>query len=126
MRGTVANANRILEGYGLQVTDADYGKAVTVTNIVADPFTQNVRRLEFFRPSLITVTDPTRARILAFDPTNQGGFVAAARTPYGGQIIVLGTSLWWNWIHEYRHSSDNFTLMSNLLAHAIAKTASEK
>ena len=126
MRGTVANANRILEEYGLQVTDADYGKAVTVTNIVCDPITRNVRRLEFYRPSLITVTDPGKARILAFDPQNQGGFVAVARTPYGGQIIVLGTSLWWNWIHEYRHRSDNFALMSNLLAHAVAKTPSDK
>ena len=52
--------------------------------------------------------------------------LAAARTPHGGQIIVLGTSLWWNWIHEYRHRSDNFALMSNVLAHAVARAGSEK
>ena len=120
MRGSVTNANRILAGHGLEVRDADYGKGVTVTNIVTDPLTRDVRRLEFFRPSLITVTDDTKARILAFAPTNAGGFVAAARTPQGGQILVLGTSLWWNWIHEYRDNSDNYILMSNLLVHAVA------
>jgi hypothetical protein len=126
MRGTVTNANRILAEHGLEVRDADFGKGVTVTNIATDPLTQNVRRLEFFRPSLITVTDHAKARILAFAPTNQGGFLAAAQTPQGGRIIVLGTSLWWNWIHEHRDESDNYLLMSNVLAQAVVRPPTRK
>jgi hypothetical protein len=112
--GTVAKANQIIADCGLTILDKDYTPTVTVTNIVPDSLTKDIHRLEFFRPSLIRVTDSSKAKILAPAPTLDGGFVAVARLPTGGEIIVFTQSLWWNRL-ETKNGSDNIRLLRNLL-----------
>lgn len=115
MRGTVATANAILEDHGLQVLDTDYGREVTVTNVAPDALTTGVRKLEFFRPSLVQVVDPARGKALAIAPAKEGALVAVSRLEGGGEIVVLGESMWWNWIHKFETRSDNARMLRNLL-----------
>ena len=116
--GTVANANEIIADYGLKVVDKDYTRTATVTtvtNIVQDVLTKGIRRLGFFRPSLIQVTDPSKARIIAPAPTQDGGFVAVSSLANGGEIIVLAQSLWWHRLESATNGADNARLLRNLL-----------
>ena len=116
MVGTVSKANAILEGHGLKVVDQDYGRDVTVTNLVSDKMTVGVRKLEFFRPSLVQVVDPAKGKALAIPPSGVGGLVAVSRVEGGGEIVVLGASMWWGWLHEFESRSDNVGMMRNLLS----------
>jgi len=113
--GTVAKANEIIAEYGLKVVNKDYARTVTVTNLAQDALTKGIRRLEFFRPSLIQVTDPSKARIIVPAPTQDGGFVAVASLANGGEIIVLAQSLWWHRLESATNGSDNARLLRNLL-----------
>ena len=90
-------------------------------NIVADPLTRGVARVQFHRPSPIVVTDATQARLLAIDPGGAGGFVAVTRWPGGGEEVVIGHSLWWVWIGESH--SDNARLLRNILSTEPSKRA---
>ncbi len=114
-RGTVSQANLILAGHGLQVVDLDIAGQVSVTNLVSDPLTLGLARLEFHRPSPIQVTDATQGKLLALDPAGQGGFVGVARLPGGGEIVVLASSLWWHWVSQFKDNSDNARLLQNAL-----------
>jgi hypothetical protein len=114
--GTVPNANRIVADFGLQVVNRDYAQTVTITNIVPDGFTSGVRRLDFWRPALIRVTDPAQARILALAPSLDGGFVADARLGDRGHVFLLAQSLWWYRLDTGKAPSDNARLLHNLLA----------
>lgn len=112
---TVPAANRILADQGLRVQTTDHTGRTAVETVVPDPLLRGVRRLEFHRPALIEVTDPAKGRILAKAPDANGGFIAAADFPGGGQIIVLSSSLWWNWVHQYSATSDNEVFLRNVL-----------
>ena len=114
-RGTVSSANLILAGHGLQVVDLDIQGRVSVTNLVSDVITRGVARLEFHRPSPIKVTDASQGKLLALDPAGQGGFVGVARLPGGGEIVVVASSLWWNWLGQFKDGSNNERLMQNVL-----------
>lgn len=115
MSGSVPHANQVLTNYGLHVVDEDYGGFVTVTNLAPDVLSEGVRRLEFHRPSLIKVTDDSRAKAVALAPDGTGGLVAVSRTKTGGEITVLTSSLWWHWLDRFETNSDNFRLMQNIL-----------
>lgn len=115
MAGSVPQANEFLVPHGLKVVDRDQIRQVVVTNIPPGALTVGVRRLEFFRPSLVRVTDPGRAGFLAVNADGDGGYAAVTRPPEGGEIVVLGVSLWWAWVHQFAESSDNGVLLRNLL-----------
>jgi hypothetical protein len=74
-----------------------------------------VQRVEFHRPSLIQITDSSKAEVLALAPNGEGGFVGISALKSGGEFIVLTSSLWWHWLHTFRTNSDNPHLMRNLL-----------
>ena len=114
--GTIPKANEILAGHGLTVITNDMYGLHQATNIVADPLTRGVARLEFFRPSPIVVTDPAKARLLALDPGGAGGFVAVTRRPGGGEVIVITSSLWWLWIGRFNDQPDNARMLQNVLS----------
>jgi len=112
---SVLRANEILAGWGIEVVDDDYGRFITVTNLVPHRMTRGVQRVEFHRPSLIQITDLSKAEALALAPNGEGGFVAVSRSNTGGEFVVLTASLWWHWLHTFRTNSDNAQLMRNLL-----------
>jgi hypothetical protein len=113
---TVPKANEIVTGYGLQVEDKDMSGLHNATNIVTDALTRGVRRLEFHRPSPVVVMDAAKGKLLALDPSGPGGFVGVARLDGGGEIVVLGDSLWWYWVARFNDNPDNARLLRNILS----------
>jgi hypothetical protein len=107
--GTVPKANQILAGLGLEVVDQDYAFQTIVTQVTDDPLTRGVNRMRFHRPSLIHVKAPEIARGLALAPGGEGALIAVARSRQGGEVLVLGNSLWWAW------SQHNATMLRNML-----------
>jgi hypothetical protein len=113
-RGTVAKANAILEGYGIVIEDAEPDRQVETERIAADPLTEGVKGLSFFRPSPVKATDPGKAKVLVESLRGDGtGYVAVWRGE--GEVVVLGQSLWWHWIGKEGASGDNGRLLRNLL-----------
>ena len=116
-RGTVDQANKLLQQYGLQMKDEETGREQRLRQdqILADDLTTNVEEINVFRASPVEVTDEEAARILVkFSPDNKAGVVGVARKGQG-EVIAVGQSLWWNWL--YRHpESDNSMLLRNLLS----------
>lgn len=123
MVGSVKAANKVLDGYGLEMRDTESRnpKGVTLTRDDLAPKLQavGVKSLEFFRASPIAVTNKDKARVLA-NAVGVGekgdGFVVTAKVGKG-EMIVIGQSLWWSWIHKERaKGSDNAKLLRWLLA----------
>lgn len=125
MVGSVKQANKVLDGYGLEMQDIesnDWKKmGVTLGRDELAPKLRNtgVKSLEFFRASPIMVTDKAKAQVLAraVGVGKEGdGFVASAKVGKG-EVIAIGQSLWWNWIHKERaKESDNARFLRWLLA----------
>jgi hypothetical protein len=123
-RGTVMQANTILDGYGLLIRDEEARGAgandVTVRKNDFDPAVvkAGVTSVHFFRASPVAVTDAKKGRVWvkAAQVGNVGdGFVAVA-TAGKGRVIALGESLWWHWIHETQAGpADNAKLLRWLL-----------
>jgi hypothetical protein len=122
-RGTVGRANKLLKPFGLSMSDSESpGLAVEEikpSQITADPLTKGVRSLKFLRPSPVFLADKadrSRARILVSkksDPSQ--GYLAVAKAGKG-EVVVLGISLWWNWIASVtEHGADNSLLLQNVL-----------
>ena len=114
---TVPKANSLLTAYGLQVIDRDAGMAITNSRVVSDLLTSGVKTVDFFRPSQISVTDPSQGKLLVESEDGQGGYVAISRQKPRGEVIVLTQSLWWSWIRSDPARADNLLLLENLLAH---------
>jgi hypothetical protein len=78
---------------------------------------EQIARQAFHRPSPVGVEDQKKGKILVTVPSDpDAGFVAVAQADRG-QIVVLGTSMWWNWIASERESgADNAKLLQNLLS----------
>jgi hypothetical protein len=120
-RGTVEAANKFVAPFGLKMTDTEpRGDNSLVqleeSDIPRHKLTAGVRKLKFFRPSPITVEDAKAGTILVETPLDpQQGLVAIAR--FGkGDVVVMGTSLWWRWISSEEESgADNLRLLHNLL-----------
>jgi len=115
MSRSVLRANEILTGFGMEVVDDDYGRYVTVTNFTPHRLTHGVQRVEFHRPSLIQITDSSRATALPLVPNGEGALVAISGLNTGGEIVVLTSALWWHWLHNFKTNSDNAQLMRNIL-----------
>jgi hypothetical protein len=125
MRGSVAKANDVLAGYGLQMRDEESQlpgtKGVTVGKADLDPKVAGagVVSLDFFRASPVAITDSKVARALvkAKGVVQPGdAFVAVAKAGRG-QVVVLGQSMCWYWVSETRAGkADNAKLLGWLLA----------
>jgi len=122
LRGTVEAANKFIVPLGLKMADTEpkgENKLVELeqSDIPRHKLTEGVRKVNFFRPSPVTVEDSTSGTILVetpFDP--EKGLVAVARCGKG-DVVVLGTSLWWAWITSPPESrADNVRLLQNLLS----------
>lgn len=121
--GSVKEANRVLDGYGLELADEEargVGKEVILGkgDLHADVVKGGAVSARFFRASPVRVT-AAKGRVLAAASGVGGpgdGFVAAA--PAGkGEVIALGESLWWNWIStDQANGTDNAKLLRLLLA----------
>ncbi len=119
MMGSVGKANELLEPNGLRMEDVEPRESqvdIDESGIADDPLTAKVKSVKVFRPSPIAVTDEDAARILvACPPFPEKGFVAVAKVG-NGELVVLGASLWWNWIaSEQEKGADNAALLKNLL-----------
>lgn len=122
-RGSVPKANALVTPFGLTMHDRELYAEVQINQggIVADPFTREVRKLRFFRPSSVSRLDGADARILVEVPDDsEQGYIAAAPADQG-EVIILGSSLWWNWIaDDPKKGSSNGTLLRNLLTRTKA------
>ncbi len=129
-RETPARANKITAKYGLEMLDIEDGREISVgvtpPGIVPHPLTKDVRRLNFFRPSPISTRDAMNAKILVSAVHTDGaGLVAVARAGKG-EVIMLGQSLWWNWIsHSRAGTSQNAVLLRNLLTLPASQSADD-
>jgi hypothetical protein len=121
-RGSVGQANKVLDGYGLQMRDeeAPFGKNdVTFEKEELDKtlVRAGVNSLHFFRASPVGITD-ARGRVIvkAVEVGQKGdGFVAIGRAGKG-EVAVIGESLWWNWITaKQAGSADNAKLLRWLI-----------
>lgn len=112
---TVPKANTLLNPYGLQIVDRDAGWAVTNAQVVPDILTEGIKHVDFHRPSLITVTDPSQGKLFVFAGDAPGGFMAVSRQGGRGEVLVLTQSLWWTWIGAEPSKADNLLLLENLL-----------
>lgn len=123
--GSVKQANKVLDGYGLQMHDIESNDWMKMgTTLGRDELAPKLRNtgvksLEFFRASPITVTDRAKVQVLAkaVGVGKEGdAFVASAKVGKG-EVIAIGQSLWWNWIHKQRaEGSDNARFLRWLLA----------
>lgn len=117
---TVVKANNIVVPFGLRMGDTQPRSfdttEIRAADILDDPLTKEVRSLKIHRPSPIEVIDKTKARILvsALDFPGQG-YLAVAEAGKG-EVVLMGNSLWWNWIaSEHEKGADNVLMLTNLL-----------
>ena len=73
-------------------------------------------KVDFFRPSPISVTNPSQGKLLVKSDDRVNGYVAVSRQSGRGDVIVLTQSLWWTWIRSDPANADNLRLFENLLA----------
>jgi len=114
-RGTVAQANRLLIPYGLEIKDTEDPALrdfeVQAPHITPCPLTEGVNKLSFFRPSFAVELGEPRSMILVGSPANPKEHLVAFALAGKGQVASLGQSLWWMWVGK----ADNAVLMENLL-----------
>jgi hypothetical protein len=122
-RGTVKGANKVLDGYGLEIRDQEErsgnrdGVTIGKDGIDARAVKAGVASAYFYRASPVAVTIAGRVVVKAVGVGQPGdGFVAVAKAGKG-QVIALGESLWWHWISkEQAKKTDNAKLLRFLLA----------
>jgi len=119
MGDSVIYANRILEPLGMRMVDheiliGDGLKPIEAAKLEADELLDGVHKLASHRPAPIHVLDPDKAKILAFLPDGQDGFVAVSRKEKG-EVVALGLTLLSSWIGEDGAGTDNARLLKNLL-----------
>ena len=125
MQGSVPKANEFVTPFGLKVEDRENGGMVQVekSGIAAHELTDGIEKLGFFRASPLFVTDTAKARILVWSPDpaeDEAGYVALAQVDRG-EVILLGSSLWWLWIaREAKSEPQNARLLRNLLTSGAA------
>lgn len=121
--GTVPKANEFLVPLGLRMTNqlAKSGGMATVAvlqekDITSHALTAGVRTLKFDLPSTVGVVDETKGQILVDSlVVPDAGLVAVARVGKG-DVIALGTFVWWQWIASKPESgADNITMLKNML-----------
>lgn len=117
--GTVAGANRLAEAFDMAIVDrepAAMGWKVERSGLARHPLTVGIDTVEVHRPSPVTIGDSGLAKALvAFTAPSEQPFVAIATTASGGEMVVVGDSLWWNTANK----SPGFArLLRNLLQRA--------
>jgi len=117
-QGTVRGANRIAEAFDLEIADRESTASgqVDAAGLAKHPLTVGVDTIEVTRPSPVLLGDGSRGILLAtFATPSEQPFVAMATTASGGEIVVIGDSLWWNTANQ----SPGFArLLRNLLQRA--------
>ena len=124
--GSVKGANAILDGYGLEMLNQEPPPAVKEITLAKDDFAAElikagVGTVAFFRASPIEVQNGGRVLVNAAGYGKpELGLVAAAKAGKG-EVIALGTPLWWYWVSEGQgkgqaKGSDNAKLLGWLLA----------
>ena len=122
--GTVAAANKIIEDYGLKMKDEEVSGEVIVKgdDIVPDKLTEGVGELRFWRPSPVYKTGCSGKIVVKNPSDSREGFVA--RSSSVGDVIVLGESLWWNYLATST-DYDNSILFGNMVTYGwVAPTVS--
>ncbi len=113
---TVPHANRIITPFGIEMKDVEAQKAKQFTieeEIVNHKLTDKVQVFQIRRPSPTRIVDPSRAQVLIGVPdAPQLAIVALATTESGGEIITLGTAMWFAWPDRHK---DNARLLRNML-----------
>ncbi|MFN0053804.1 MAG: hypothetical protein ACKV0T_16615 [Planctomycetales bacterium] len=119
-QGTVGKANEFTVPFGLRMNDEEPRESGAITveqvDIVPHRFSNGVKTHKFFRPSPIAVEDPAQAELLIVAPPfPDHGFAAVARSGQG-EVVLLGASLWWNWLSsEQTSDADNAVWLGNVL-----------
>jgi RNA polymerase sigma factor (sigma-70 family) len=129
LSGSIAAANKFLDGYGLQMADVEAPSEKQEAILDRKAFAPEVlnggiHSARFYRASPISVTAGKPARVLVKSAGVGGprdGFVAAAKARKG-EVVALGESLWWNWINAGQPKGiDNAKLFQMLLTPAEKK-----
>ena len=116
--GTVRGANRIAEAFDLEILDRESTGSgrVDAAGLARHPLTVGIDTIEVSRPSPVKLGDSAFVVGLATCATpSEQPFVAMATTASGGEIVVIGDSMWWNTANK----SPGFArLLRNLLQRA--------
>ncbi|MEQ1632400.1 MAG: hypothetical protein ABL997_08505 [Planctomycetota bacterium] len=103
--GSVARANVLIEPFGLTMDDREPwavpgGFLFEGESIAQHPWTEGVHHLRAHRASPTRAVRGQRGLVLAGTTTTDGemlAFLTVVRTPRGGEVVVLGESMWWTW-----------------------------
>lgn len=118
--GTVAKANAVAAPFGVQLVDSELTDADAYSadagGIHKHPLTVGVESVQASRPSPALVVDPTRGTALVdlIVPREQP-LVALGTSESGGEVVVIGVSLWWQWVGQH---DGNERFLRNLLVRA--------
>jgi hypothetical protein len=120
MMGTIAKANQLLDGLGMEFRDMEgRGDAIVPKDGLDERVTDAaVHSVHFFRASPIKVDDVHGQVLVKAQGVGEAGdaFVARARVRRG-EMIAIGESLWWSWITKQKAgNADNGKLLMWLLA----------
>jgi hypothetical protein len=131
--GSVDAANKVLEGYGLKMLDEEgpIGPKRSIEPVILDKESfapevvkAGVKSARFHRasPVVISADKPVRVLVKAVDVGGpKDGYVAVAKAGKG-EVVALGTSLWWSWVSESAaRGTDNAKLFRLLLTPAARK-----
>jgi RNA polymerase sigma factor (sigma-70 family) len=121
MGESVLHANRILDSLGMHMVDheVEFGTEpgypkIEAAKFEADELLNGVKKLTTFRPAAIQIRNPKTAKILAYLPGSQDGFVAVSREGKG-ELVAIGMVLLPAWIGERGQGTDNARFLRNLL-----------
>lgn len=122
--GTVPAANKVLRPFGLQMnTDRGRGNLQALDEDLAKhPLTAKVESITARTPCGTRIEGAQSGQVLVNMP-GELAFVALARSAAGGEVVTIGTSLWWKWIGE---AKGNSRLLGNLLARPRRTTSGDK
>jgi RNA polymerase sigma factor (sigma-70 family) len=118
---SVLHANRVLNSLGMHMVDQDvhFGSEpgyprIEAAKFEADALLEGVKILTSFRPAPIEIRNSEKAKILAYLPGSQNGFVAVSRQGKG-EVVAVGLTGLERWIGERGRGTDNARLLKNLL-----------
>jgi hypothetical protein len=119
MGDSVLYANRIFEPLVLRMVDHDietHGrrKPTEAARLEVDELLTGVRKLALFRPGPIHLLDSDKAKILAYLPDSEDGFVAVSRKDKG-EVVAVGLYLVASFLGDDADGTDNAVLLRNLL-----------
>lgn len=124
MGESVLYANRVLDSLGMHMLDRDVDTdqvthvhgvpMIEAAKLEADNLLAGVKKLTTFRPAPIQFLDSTKAKILAYLPRSQDGFVAVSRQG-NGEVVAIGLTGLPSWIGERGQGTDNARFLKNLL-----------